>query len=696
MDLYSIMWFGGDDGYDIHLLPGDSSRALNQNLYIYTSKDTGMYASQLPANSGITVTFKALLKGTLSTYGLTLNAMIGQVKYSGTVKLRNFLIEARVTNGSKTFTTVIRVNLHQRITAIWLTPKEFTLKKGGSGQRLTVLAEFEDLTSGDITRHPRLQWNSSSASVISFDSTKDVAIAPANANDPSFKYGALYARKSTGTATIEATFTKANGEGKANASRTGKATVTASGSWADRRDVRLVGGPGALQMLDWCNVLFLSDGFLASDWLIFTKHVISLVASLQTSPIAQPYGYLKDAINYWMAFIPSTQRGASILNPLYSVIAPDDWFPVPEPKPLPPAGSQWDIGNLIYAVGLPISTDKNISYDTKANEWASYSYFNKSHVNETIYDQWVGYAGHTLAFERDTALGIALGDRQRAINANYNRAPVLHPLRARREDLNTLLKNLAFPGGKGTGSVWVEGGQDDAFVFIISNGSRSGGCQNPSLKLVTTSLGTGTKVKAAMAAGTWNVDLTPPSPVIANPIDFHSTVFHELSHAFGLSDEYGYGRGNMFPQDDSITLAKVANLQSKSELVENGKLKGEKIKWRWPRMAKAGVLADDLGGSDTEVELTMEPHFAKQFRGGDIVRLRQRALSPQVKLSKAWMEITDTFTSDTGPSILIAKVVAELSGSPLSDFGSGSIVYVPVTEPPNMVPASIAAAAESE
>lgn len=703
MDAYSIMWYGGDDGYDIHLMPGDSSWALKDSLYIFTSKDSGMYASQLPANQGITVSFAHFLTGNLATYGLTFVPASGLVTYSGTVKLRNFLVEARVTDQYKTLTTVIRVHLHKSITAISLTPAPLTLKKGGSGQRLTVLANFDDKTSGDITRHPRIQWKSSNPSVISFDATQSINLAPTTKDGkPILEYGAMYALATAGTASIEATLTKAAGLTGPDSSKIATATVAASGSWADPREAILVGNsPGAQNMSLLYNVIFLSDGFLLNDGPFFREYVTSLVRFLQTSPIAQPYGYLKYSINYWMVFVPSVQQGASILNPIY--LKGNYWLPVPDPKRLPPPDKPWDVGNLIYAVGLPNQADKGISYGTKAIEWGSYSYFKNSYVTDVVYKQWLRYADQTMAFETDTVLGIALGDRGRASNSTSDRVPTLHPFRSKRSDLDKLFMKLTFYHAQAKGNAWVKGGQDDSFVFVVSNAPRYGGVSHPSLKLVTAGMGAGEGVKGTILQGKLNLTLTPPHPAMAKEMDWFPTVFHELTHAFGLLDEYG-GASNIFPKADETTLANVANLQSKSELVDpNEKLKGENIKWRWPRMTKAGRLSQKPTRAGNEVELVLKAGHGEEFNLGDVVRLRTKGLFDKdtttklwIPPSKAWMKITSIERLSNQPTLLTADVVTELSGSEFDKFDKESVLYVPVTEPPNTVPASAQAATDKE
>jgi hypothetical protein len=106
-----------------------------------------------------------------------------------------------------------------------------------------------------------------------------------------------------------------------------------------------------------------------------------------------------------------------------------------------------------------------------------------------------------------------------------------------------------------------------------------------------------------------------------------TTAAHELGHSFLLGDEYG-GGGSL--PTDTVTLGVVAayaNVQARATLLTGTNLDPEKIKWRWPRIRKAAVLASQptpLGGQSYGVQLVAQPF--PLFAVGDVVRFRLRPL----------------------------------------------------------------------
>ena len=128
----------------------------------------------------------------------------------------------------------------------------------------------------------------------------------------------------------------------------------------------------------------------------------------------------------------------------------------------------------------------------------------------------------------------------------------------------------------------------------------------------------------------------PIPPRIA--LELPSVCAHELCHGFSLGDEYGSdypGRTRTTPL--VLPAAKLAevrqnpNIQARVDLLTNGTLDADRIKWLWPRIEKAGVLAQPAGplrpGGDPWFHLLLEPGQTAPFAVGDVLRLRHRPLA---------------------------------------------------------------------
>lgn len=127
------------------------------------------------------------------------------------------------------------------------------------------------------------------------------------------------------------------------------------------------------------------------------------------------------------------------------------------------------------------------------------------------------------------------------------------------------------------------------------------------------------------------------------PIDPILTVFHEISHAFSLGDEYQ--EKPKVPTEKISFIETFLNIQSRVSLVDPevpaGGIIGFKIKWLWHRISKAGVLADapfPIGISDYRIKL--KSNHASLFNVGDTVRLRERPLVRNAVVSEELVVIS--------------------------------------------------------
>ena len=140
---------------DIHLLPGLVSPRLDQLLMI---KDTTGNTWASSPHAGVTVAFTPQFSGAPDSHGVRVNTSTGEVSvddraWLSAPRLRSFLIEIVVADptAATPFSTRIRVQVHEKVTRMWLTPSPLTVRLTARNVRLSVLAAFDDGTIGDIS-----------------------------------------------------------------------------------------------------------------------------------------------------------------------------------------------------------------------------------------------------------------------------------------------------------------------------------------------------------------------------------------------------------------------------------------------------------------------------------------------------------------------------------------------------------------
>ena len=281
-------------------------------------------AAALPADvAGITFLGQfagGMANNVLTGGGVSVNSQTGEVTANPSPPpphLRSFLITTIVIRnaGGPLTGPPIRVHIHENVTEIWLTPSPLSIAGDGPGQRLTVLAHFDDDTIGDITHltsapagpglppEPGFTWISDNNACVQPDAngrlTGVFGLSPA-------------------TCTITATIRQPNWP-----ARSASAQVRCIDEWANqppgRNELHLLSGPGANAFAEVPNILLLPDGFLDTpeDQADFTTLVGLIVDRLNRNPSTTPFDVLEGAINYWSAFVPSRERGSSLLDDLF-------------------------------------------------------------------------------------------------------------------------------------------------------------------------------------------------------------------------------------------------------------------------------------------------------------------------------------------------------------------------------------------
>jgi hypothetical protein len=701
----SLGWNDGR-GFDIHVLEGETSASLLDLLIITADNGTSDFAHSPPADvDPSSIRFEpnfASLMTPPSNAGITVNTSTGEVEVKhrpAPPRLERFVIEATVRTkppSSRTLGPIpIRVQVHDSIDELWLTPSPLTVRRGTTGTRFSVLARFDDNTIGDITHRAGIKWSH---------------LDPVQPGDPRIRVGEdsgeLVASEDAATVTITAR----------HAGLTATASAEASPRWSEPLEAVLLRSrsAGIARMAAVPNVLFLSEGFGLLQRTEFEELVRKVVDQLQDSAShLRPFDLLKGGVNYWMAFVPSRQPGTS---PLYDMnVVPvagggvdGREVPLPERPPSPPAaGASLTLPQLIYAVGLPSPADAPpVTLAGKRAQWLfQYGPSVALHVPgppSTLFGDWQGLHAHQLANEADSAFGVALGDRPKMFGPAAHRVPGFSQRRATSASLDDLLANVFCQTATGApkfGSIWVDPhgttpapsgpglptglqrGQDRGLVFFLLGGARMGGSR-PDYAIFG-SLINNLEVKLKPVVGSRRVDLDP-HPLPPNPsLNAVATVAHEVSHALGLLDEYGEFEQLIIPDAEVNKLESKGNVQPAKDLaistadprLDPAKLKD--IKWLWPRLSAAGVLRDLPVAAATAGELVvrLRKGHAADFRKNDIVKLRKQGLIPSPAES---VRLTVTLRPDLARDEVTVKPLDPSTSVTLADWPAGSLLIRPV------------------
>jgi hypothetical protein len=199
-------------------------------------------------------------------------------------------------------------------------------------------------------------------------------------------------------------------------------------------------------------------------------------------------------------------------------------------------------------------------------------------VTPTVYDNWLTLTSRVLLNETDTAFTVCAGERSTADSNFIPTATQFHPLRGMRDDLDT---------------------------FLIAN-----------------SLGDEDHVRMSQnPANGWDFAVEPVPDKAS--VGMWTSTAHEIGHSFHLTDEYG--GGGEISAEEAAKLAPKPNVQASSDLDAVPAMSTAKIKWRWPRIQRAGILAanvvDASGIGAGPFTVTLQPGHGESFAKDDFARL---------------------------------------------------------------------------
>lgn len=694
MSIISVAWASGANR-DIHVLAGQSSRRLNETLFIFDSANpSGVLATTyLPAHPTVSIAFNALFKGAPAAGGIHVDPNTGQVSVDAALPplhKNNFIIEVTVTDSSdaSNASVVIRVHIHKTVTKLQLTPTDLTIRPSDSplatndftSYRFTVRATFDDSTMGDLTTWHDVQW--SPGDQVTTDGK--ITIKTTNAAGSSFPI----------TATLLPQWGGASAQG----------TVHVGKAWKDETSMPKAsiipggGWPGTTLPEEAPNILILGDGFSVADQSSFENIANTLVHFIKTDEYVRPFDVLCTSMNFWRAWMPSAQRGISFRCEVYPLDNQSVWRVPPAIKP--PATGQWDLTNLIYTVGLPIPADMGKSASDLRTEWGLLvpAPPTPGNVNDDLIGDWKKLGKRGFIDEIDTFPGMAHGAPPAANETSDWPLLDLHEDRLGRAGLKSFFNRLASDNGVqvGTspiGTVWADRGTypfDNTDLIVVVTAHPGGRAANYTGYIAIATKSGVLQIKATAGGGSnFTLNFTDPPRDVST--DTSRTVTHEIGHSFGLGDEYA----DPDKQDATFPFLKPSvsdfgNLQRSGDVVDaSNQIDGTLIRWDWLRVRKAAVvnLAAVDGPAAGTFNIPVQPGQGSQFAVGDIVLLRSRRPGVLIDYAKNVVELQHPLqVVSRGPDIVTVKsaTAATITLADIQAFTPGSTLFLPVPMPHGM------------
>ncbi|MEO8513357.1 MAG: hypothetical protein ABI543_07355 [Ignavibacteria bacterium] len=671
-----------DPPFDLHIVRGQS--VILADLVKIGGQSISTY---LAANPTMQLTFSANFKGGSLPggwysglgIGIITDSVLGGIVQSdrpGPVdNIKNFHLTATVRDpgDSTSNEAVIRIHLHSSIKQAWLSPSILTVQKGINGFRCSVRARFDDdveaeigeiydLNTGRVVDYKfgltqlKIEWSSPAVNLIS--ATGEIT-----------PVGAIALGLHDVSAVISC-----NG---INLAQGGDPTVTANGQVfvADqlsgtRNDITasLVSTgncPGFARIDEVPNILFIPDGFHIENSNVFNTIVDKYVSELTTGKVSSPFDLLNGSINFWKVFVTSGDEGGTTIGDIYLYDGSGNLKGYRVYEGRKPADSfllpaNWSLQEIIYKIGLSVRSDKSKSNSSLRNEWKSKTSLTPGDIDAIpngAIDSWKLMGERRIPEEKDTALGITSNNYIAVLNDGNHNIIDFNPKRLSRDNLDTFLATLKDDAGNLIGPKFVKTGNtpgkdNDLIVFFTS--APLGRAKNLSPGGFFTPVRS--EVQVHNISGTINDfkrSINVDNDTIEDlPLSSKGTLTHELGHSFALEDEYGeppplqsWDRKFINDPDTALhawvfnafsgasSLADwSSNTQHKQDLLssptpniaDSGIIDAMKIKWRFHRIKKCGVLASNPVQNGANYTITLKSGQADAFIAGDKVFIRRR------------------------------------------------------------------------
>lgn len=678
--------------YDIHLLRGQSITLFD--LLMVGDKKASVYKTSNPTIEWkFTLLFKGALTGTTySGLNIEVNTTTGKITTQATapaVEKRNFIIEVKAKDPAdmKESETKIRVHIHQGITEAWLSPSPLTVYKGINGFKFSVRARFDDdvvAEIGDIYNGDfgdKVNYNFSPAWSIEWTSPTSGLITSTTGEIKPSSSVALGDHDVTADITCMSH----------NIQATGKIKVSdvLSGTRADivAELVSTGNSPGFAMANDVVNILFIPDGFLDTDKSSFDAMVDNYVSFLMNDPVNLPFYWLTGCINFWKVFIPSREREATHRCEIYPVSsARYALIPFVERPDLATIAS-WNFKQMFYHAGLPVAADAAKSEATIISEWKQTLALTDAEVDSMAgifsVSTWQDKGARRYPEEKDTALGLHINDYTAADKDDLYELIHFSRKRMTRDKLDTFLNALKDPAGNAIGKLFTSSGKDrDNIAFITT--AVNGRAQNIDKGFFSLVNDEKNSVNISSPGTDLKAFIEPDTLPNEFPLKKKATITHELSHSFGLGDEYGENPPDknfdqktiddplvagwphaVFDQVNRKEFDLYSNIQPRSDLLSpdpadptKGRLDADKIKWRWHRI-RVGRVVKSISKSGSTYTITLKPfipipstgpgtaNLEFEFKKDDVVILRKRKRDEPIATVKRVTSATPAITSDT-------------------------------------------------
>jgi hypothetical protein len=747
MDLISLYWLS-DRGEDIHMTRRSSSIPMAEWLRVSSTDPAN------PGNSVLSLTdflsaygdaeciFKPTFLATLNPstgdyegFGVTVNSRSGLISVGPnptSQPLYNFTVIATLVANrndptSKRLRVFLRIHLHQYVAKAWLSPSSLRVPKGISGFRFAILAQFDDGTIGRLQMSNVIDWFSDPPNAGVDNNNGFITLGNSTPDDTPIGVEAV----------LNVDFQDSSG-----------GPITARGTiipYTLPHIARLLpGGAGYERRNEVPNFIFLADGFLAADQPRFNAMIDLFMRDLLQNEKFKPFDRLIGSMNFWKVFVPSAARGIGTKFEVFGdgrvqpVSELNGAFVLENDSPMSEDelnSGTWGPNQILLYFGMPLLVHKSMSNNDIREYWKEVSFLPDTLIDfvpNDLINEWKKEGDRRVVDESDTFLGTHYGLSTRAQafpleNRSLKKATFrANEERFSRMRLNRFLINLQYEDENDVlhplGAIWdmFNNGKDfDKVITLVC--ANSGREVNTSGNLYVNAIDKergyiGVEANTAVNAG------FPGGRAIkmANlgtlriPADLplmpgKTSLLHEIAHSLGLDDEYGergiskedprlvYTGAGDIDQDRHFS-----NTQVKSDLVMSPgseDIDVRKIKWRWHRIEKSGVLAPlappdphAITKSGDQYTIKLQKGHAARFVKYDIVILRRRRKGESILQDIEYSQISPRYPFVTrSPEFSVKDVNAPadqlilepveagaLTGRDLiADFQADCVLYVP-------------------
>jgi hypothetical protein len=563
----------------------------------------------------------------------------------------------------------LRVRVHNSIAAFWIGNNSITIHQGESNYVISVYARFDDGSFGDITYHPYLTFTSA-------DPTKLTVNAQ----------GRLRGVLSGNTVRVTVTH---NGT-----SQTIDVRVIESLS-TDRPVLERVTGSG--NYTERKNILILPEGFTAADRALFDRLATQMVDNLLRNIAFSPYTHIRDSFIVWKAFLPSSEEGVTIENPVKS-----DGTPIEE---------RTDYENNLR--GYVQATDCFMGYGMGGRLGEKQSYPGIDATTPEFADLW---------WRPQTSTDLIRKDKRR-MNEDWFDFDFLYKL----------TRSLRLVGNPSSGENWDvykvwscdTNFRDSVYICHLAKEKFKGGTNTVRELTLRTTRGAITTIKKipygnlAMSIGNEQdlarvaersgsnriIDHTFSSTTFPDPDasllhELTHTMAHEFAHSMNIGDEYEDTRNQNHTHYPAIASGQPNEIRDRYiNLLDHNtihhdtllypSINANKIIWNWHFMDKASVLNTHgiigTGSSSNTITITLPSGQRINF-----------PLHSQVFLRARKMNVNPTNLNEglIGPlEVIESRVVSgndqlklrNSSGAITGRFKSGSVVFLPLKNRDNVI-----------